>query len=220
MSNNETMDVLDREMVRVLASIHPAHLSRLGFHLLVILAGTTGIEPTHPVLMPLAQARTADDLARLEWDSLFTAVAPHSHLPRLALATIFLHLRLFTERAVLHTCLYRSQSASTLWTLGTWSIPRYGWPRELAACYGEFGRACQEADRALQSGRCCLQSFARLLPGEHTFETLQELLRQAGTCYARYLQALLQADQRADTIRDYCTEMRGPEIQRDERRVA
>lgn len=220
MSNNETMYVLDREMVRVLASIHPAQLTRLSFQALIILAGTAGIEPTHPALIPLALARSADDLARVEWDSLLMAVAPRSHLPRPALTTIFLHLQLFTERAVLHTCLYCSRSASTQWALDTWSVPRHGWPQELAACYGEFGQACQEADRALQNGRSCLQSFVRLLPRECTFDTLQELLRQTNTCYARYLQAILVADQLASAIRDYLASPHLAEIQCDERRVA
>jgi hypothetical protein len=222
-----TMFELDREMVRLLGTIHPTHISRLSFQALVILAGTTGIDPNYAALAPLALARSADDLVRVEWDHLLAAVAPHSRLSENSLVTIFLHLRLFTERAALHTCLYRSRSASTLWSLGTWPLPRHGWPAELSACYGEFEQACREADAALQGGRACLQNFARLLPRERTFDLLQELLRHANTCYARYLQALLQADQLAGAIKEYLAETRetvnppdDEDTRHEERRVA
>lgn len=208
---------LDRELVRALAGIHPANLPQLRLRLLAVLAGTMGIEPRHEAFAPLSLIRTIDELARVDWEAMSARIACLTRLPECARASIIAHVRLFAERSILLVCLHWSRSASTLWLQGeTWSIPRRGWPSELSARYGEFSQVCNEADAALEQGRVSLQAFNRSLMTERTLSKPQALLKRANACYARYLQALHEADQVAESISWYLAAVQEPEADEKE----
>ena len=208
---NSVDDRCDVTIAGRLARIHPLDLPRLCGELLSVLAGTTGIEPGSATLAPLAGVRDVNELARLDWEDLSAAVAVASDLSRPTCQVIVQHIRLFAERGVLHHCLFLAKSASTLWLHRTWAIPPCGLPGELESFGDEFEQALREADTAMHVGRAWLWAFQRHALRGVSLTKLQAFLKRANASYARYLQALQQADELAEYIAWYLEQTVGAE---------
>jgi hypothetical protein len=203
---NENDLKIDSVIVRQLAQIHLVDLPLILTKMRLVLSSTTGIELDHDAFAPLAVVWSIDELARVNWEELYTGILKHTCLPQQSCMAIIEHIRLFAEHAVLYHCFCRSKSASTLLLLHTWPISPHGLSAKLEQINDEFDQALKDADTALHKGRASMTAFRNLVLKGGAFHELHALLERADACYSHYLQALQQADQLAGHILRYLTQ--------------